>query len=85
MVGNNSCDDVSQMDELGAVLMSLADSKRMIAGACVALLAGSALLGQQVQFQGSVPAGVASCTPVVLTLREVIGSRPTDQPRSATQ
>ena len=29
-------------------------------GACVALFAGSALLGQQAQFQGSVPTGVAS-------------------------
>jgi hypothetical protein len=29
-------------------------------GACVALFAGSALFGQQVQFQGSVPTGEAS-------------------------
>jgi outer membrane protein TolC len=41
-------------------------------GACVALLAGSALLGQQAQFQGSVPAGVASAAPLSLTLRDAI-------------
>jgi len=41
-------------------------------GACVALFAGSALFGQQVQFQGSVPTGVASPTPVALTLRDAI-------------
>ena len=41
-------------------------------GACVALFAGSALLGQQAQFQGSVPTGVASPTPVALTLRDAI-------------
>src|ERR1700722_7876797 len=41
-------------------------------GACLALLAGSALLGQQSQFQGSVPAGTASPTPVSLTLRDAI-------------
>jgi outer membrane protein TolC len=56
-------------------MISLADSKRMIAavlGACVALLAGSALFAQQTQFQGSVPTGVASPTPVALTLRDAI-------------
>ena len=46
--------------------------ERIIAGTCVALLAGSALLGQQAQFQGSVPTGVASPTPVSLTLRDAI-------------
>jgi outer membrane protein TolC len=39
---------------------------------CIALFAGSALLGQQAQFQGSVPTGVASSTPVALTLRDAI-------------
>jgi outer membrane protein TolC len=53
-------------------MISLADSKRIIAGACVTLLAGPALFGQQAQFQGSVPAGVASPTPVSLTLRDAI-------------
>jgi outer membrane protein TolC len=41
-------------------------------GAGVALFAGSALLGQQAQFQGSVPTGVASTTPLSLTLRDAI-------------
>jgi outer membrane protein TolC len=41
-------------------------------GACTALFAGSALLGQQAQFQGSVPTGVASPTPLSLTLRDAI-------------
>src|SRR5580704_10950117 len=41
-------------------------------GAFVALFAGSALSGQQAQFQGSVPTGVASPTPVALTLRDAI-------------
>jgi outer membrane protein TolC len=40
--------------------------------ACVYLFAGSALLGQQAQFQGSVPTGVASPTPLSLTLRDAI-------------
>src|SRR5579863_3695363 len=43
-----------------------------IIGAFVALLAGSSLLGQQAQFQGSVPKGVASATPLSLTLRDAI-------------
>jgi outer membrane protein TolC len=43
-----------------------------LVGACVAVLTGSALFGQQVQFQGSVPTGVASPTPLSLTLREAI-------------
>src|SRR5580700_7986159 len=41
-------------------------------GAGVALFAGSALLGQQAQFQGSVPTGVASATPLSLALRDAI-------------
>ena len=46
-------------------------------GACIALFAGSAVfcqqaLGQQVQFQGSVPTGVASPTPLALTLQDAI-------------
>jgi outer membrane protein TolC len=41
-------------------------------GACAALFAGSALFGQQAQFQGSVPSGVASPVPVALTLRDAI-------------
>ncbi len=64
-------------------MISLADSKQIIAGAdrgwahwligaCVALFAGSALLGQQAQFQGSVPTGAASSTPLSLTLRDAI-------------
>lgn len=63
-------------------MISLADSERIIAaaerwayclvGACVALFAGSALLGQQAQFQGSVPTGMASPTPVALTLQDAI-------------
>src|SRR5580698_4272805 len=73
------------MDKQGAIMISLADSKRIVAaaarkakwsdcliGTCVALLAGSALLGQPAQFQGSVPMGVASPTPVALTLRDAI-------------
>src|SRR5580700_7557662 len=53
-------------------MISLADAKRIIAGTCAALFAGSALLGQQAQFQGSVPTGVASPTPLTLTLRDAI-------------
>jgi len=41
-------------------------------GACLVLFAGSELSGQQVQFQGSVPSGVASPTPLVLTLQDAI-------------
>ena len=41
-------------------------------GACVVLFAGSAVFGQQAQFQGSVPSGVASPTPLSLTLRDAI-------------
>ncbi len=43
-----------------------------VIGACVALFAGSALSGQQIQFQGSVPTGVASPTPLSLTLHDAI-------------
>ncbi len=41
-------------------------------GGCVALFAGSSLLAQQVQFQGSVPTGAVSPTALSLTLREAI-------------
>ena len=41
-------------------------------GACVGLFAVSALPGQEAQFQGSVPTGVASATPLSLTLRDAI-------------
>jgi outer membrane protein TolC len=41
-------------------------------GACVAVFACSALFGQQAQFQGSVPTGAASPTPLSLTLRDAI-------------
>jgi len=40
--------------------------------ACAALSAVSAVFGQQAQFQGSVPTGVASPTPVALTLHDAI-------------
>src|SRR3984885_5851838 len=60
-------------------MINLGDAKRMDRGrvhwpisACVALFAGSALLGQQALFQGSVPAGVASPTPISLTLADAI-------------
>jgi outer membrane protein TolC len=43
-----------------------------LVGACVALFAGSALFGQQAQFQGSVPTGVASPNPLALTLEGAI-------------
>jgi outer membrane protein TolC len=67
-----------------AIMISLADCGNLVARvqiyrrtrwlihACVTLLAGSALLGQQAQFQGSVPMGVASPTPLSLTLRDAI-------------
>jgi outer membrane protein TolC len=38
----------------------------------LAVFAASTLFGQQAQFQGSVPAGVASPTPLSLTLRDAI-------------
>jgi outer membrane protein TolC len=53
-------------------MTSLADASRIVAGACIALLAGPALFGQQVQFQGSVPNGEPSPTPVALTLQDAI-------------
>jgi hypothetical protein len=67
-------------------MIILANSKRIIAaagdkgldyrliGAYAVLLAASTLLGQQAQFQGSVPTGVASPTPLSLTLRDAIES-----------
>jgi hypothetical protein len=45
---------------------------RWFIGACVGLFAAATLLGQQAQFQGSVPTGVASATPLPLTLRGAI-------------
>jgi len=53
-------------------MISVADAKRMIACACAACFASHALFGQQVQFQGSVPAGVASPAPLSLTLQDAI-------------
>jgi len=41
-------------------------------GACIALFGGSALFGQQAQFQGSVPTGAPSPTPLALTLHDAI-------------
>lgn len=41
-------------------------------GFCVVLFAGTALFAQQAQFQGSVPTGVASPTPLTLTLQDAI-------------
>src|ERR1700722_16373113 len=51
-------------------MLILTDSKRIVAA--VAMFAGSALFGQQTEFQGSVPTGVASPTPVALTLQDAI-------------
>lgn len=53
-------------------MISVADAKRIIACACAACFASHGLFGQQVQFQGSVPAGVASATPLSLTLQDAI-------------
>src|SRR5579863_2931368 len=62
-------------------MIGLSDTKRIVAVAgraaqlvavSVALFAGSVLFGQQVQFQGSVPTGAASPTPLSLTLRDAI-------------
>src|SRR5580704_18338458 len=44
---------------------------RLIA-VCAALFAGPALVGQPAPFQGSVPTGVATPTPLSLTLRDAI-------------
>src|SRR5580698_3237222 len=46
--------------------------KYRLIGACLALFAGPALFGQTALFQGSVPTGVASSTPLSLTLRDAI-------------
>jgi outer membrane protein TolC len=66
-------------------MTSLTDAKRItglawlkagltccLIGACIALFAGPLLFGQRVEFQGSVPSGVASPTPLPLTLRDAI-------------
>jgi outer membrane protein TolC len=45
---------------------------RVVIGVGLAVFAGSALFGQQTSFQGSVPTGVASPTPLSLTLRDAI-------------
>src|SRR5580704_17374413 len=45
---------------------------RLWARASVVLLAGTRLLGQQVQFQGSVSTGSASSTPISRTLQDAI-------------
>ncbi len=47
-------------------------SRSYRAAACTGLLLAPGLLGQQSRFQGSVPAGTASPTPVALTLRDAI-------------
>jgi outer membrane protein TolC len=64
------------MAEQGAIMIAHVRMERgrtyWPIGACVALFAGSALFGQQAQFQGSVPTGVPSPTPVALTLRDAI-------------
>jgi outer membrane protein TolC len=54
--------------------LSNADSARCYRciSACIALFAGSVLLGQQAQFQGSVPMGTVSPNPISLTLRDAI-------------
>src|ERR1700735_2986397 len=39
---------------------------------CLGFLAAGALVGQQSQFQGSVPSGLASSTPLTLTLHDAI-------------
>ena len=52
-------------------MVTLADACRII-GASAALFLGSAVFGQQTAFQGSVPAGVASTTPLRLTLQDAI-------------
>ena len=49
-----------------------AGSTRWPIGAYVVLFAGSALFGQQAQFQGSVATGVASPTPLSLTLSDAV-------------
>jgi outer membrane protein TolC len=60
-------------------VISLGWAKRMdglwtywLIGAYIAPFVGSALLGQQAQFQGSVPTGITSPTPISLTLRDAI-------------
>jgi outer membrane protein TolC len=52
------------------IVIRLARKAELFVG--VTLFAGSALLGQQIQFQGSVPTGVASPAPLNLTLQGAI-------------
>ena len=63
--------------DLGARVRMYRGRTHWLFRACVSLVAGSALLGQQAHFQGSVPMGVASPTPVALTLGDA--SRPAPQ------
>ena len=54
-------------------MIRLTDTKRIIsAAACLLLFADPALLGQQHQFEGSVPTGTASPVPLSLTLHDAI-------------
>jgi outer membrane protein TolC len=53
-------------------MIRLTDFRCRLAGVYVALFAGSALSGQETRFQGSVPAGVVSATPLALTFRDAI-------------
>src|SRR5271156_2659736 len=67
--------NIAVADDGGSLVAHVRMERRWtywLIGACVALFTGSALLGQQTQFQGSVPTGVASPTPVTLTLRDAI-------------
>jgi outer membrane protein TolC len=62
-------------DDDGSVVSHIGIGRRRacwLMGACLVLFGGSALFAQQVQFQGSVPAGVASPTPLALTLQDAI-------------
>jgi outer membrane protein TolC len=53
-------------------LVSIRFLTRFYPAACIGFLLVPALLGQQNQFQGSVPTGTASPTPLALTLRSAI-------------
>jgi outer membrane protein TolC len=52
--------------------LCIGGATRWLIGAWIALVAGPQLFGQRVEFQGSVPAGIASPTPLSLTLRDAI-------------
>jgi outer membrane protein TolC len=67
--------NIAVVDDDGNLVAHVRTDRRRtygLIGACVALFAGSALFGQQAQFQGSVPTGVASPTPLSLTLQDAI-------------